>query len=761
LQNAPPPEAVANGKRKRAAAIALLALIAFAAVAVILTSPLAAKTSTHLFNPATSHDGVGTIAQAWFSDFGREHGLIRNGVTRFFAYPFGYDLKGSAYYPLTNGTLNLMTKVIGAQASYNLMVLVSFPMAGLLMFLLVYSLTSSVAASMLSGFIYAFSPWHTARSFDQVGLAQVYVLPLFLLSVVFLWRRRSALSALAVCGSLLIAVLTDFHFGVFCGLLLLCWGVAAAIAARPKSGYLGKFARACLRRDTWRVVGLAALAVAIALALSAPFMTWLIHKDPMVEADTGERGIEVTAAYSSRPWNYVVPPAYALVWRGWTNEFVTDHVGKSGVHEVTAYPGIVTYCMAAAAVFLAFRRRGEEGTEASEEAGAPGADSRSTGEECMDGRFASGNELALRTTVFFGIIAACAAFVLSMPPIVHLGGATIPTPSIIMRALAPPFRFYSRWALVVTFSLALLAGVGLLLLSRSRGWTGRKAAAACLALVAVFAIDVTIVPPLRSRATTDVPAVVKALEREPAGEPVAFYPLSPGRYFIPLWYQYFQMFHKHPMLNGSKPGTEGDLFNAVLKDIYAPYTPAMLKGLGIKKVAVLNAYFKIMAPVGLTFDPEMMPEGYRLSRKTPDGYLFEVVGPSASIYPLYLNNFSPPAILEDGKAWSAMLKPTGEFEILNDAGKTTRDFFVTFNNPGGEGTIAVVLDGKSLGNVKVAHGDGELRIPSMRLTRGKHALSLRWNGRPASLSGAPFGLSGDIDLYLLLSRPRFGLQDLR
>lgn len=759
MQDAPP-EAVAYSRRKRAAVIALLALLVFAAVAVVLTYPLAAHTSTHLFNPGVSHDGVGTIAQAWFSDFGRERGLVENGVTRFFAYPFGYDLRGAAYYPLANGVLNLMTRAIGAHASYNLMILVSFPMAGLVMFLLVYYLTSSVGASALSGFLYAFSPWHTARSFDQVSLAQVYVLPLFLLSVVYLWRKRSALSALAVCGALLIAVLTDFHFGVFCGLLLLCWGVAAAIAARPESGYLETLARPYVRRETWRAVGHAALAVILALAVSAPFMIRLFYNDPMVTADTAERSIEVTAAYSSRPWNYVVPPAHALIWRGWTNEFVAGHIGKSGTHELTAYPGIVTYCMAAAAVFLTFRRREGPGPETGEAVDPAGTGPGAGEGEGLPGGFAFTDEPVLRTTVFFGIIAAAAAFVLSMPPLVHLGRATIPTPSIIMRAFAPFFRFYSRWALVVTFSLALLAGIGLLLLSRSRGWTGRKAAAACLALVAVFAIDVTIVPPPRSRDITNVPAVVRALEREPADEPVAFYPLSPGRYFIPLWYHYYQMFHKHPMLNGSKPGTEGDLFNALLKDVYAPYTPAMLKGLGIRKVAVLNAYFKIMAPVGLTFDPGMMPEGYRLSRRTSDGYLFDLVGPSASVFPLYFTNFSPPAILEDGKAWSAMLKPGAEFKVRNDAGDTVRDFSVTFNNPGGEGTITVALDGKGIGETKVAHGDGELEVPSMRLTRGNHTLSLRWDGPPAPTSGAPFGLNGDIDLYLLLSRPRFNLQTL-
>lgn len=740
--------------RRRAAAIALVALIVFAAVAIVLTYPLTAHMSTNYFNPGISHDGVGTIAQTWYSDYGREHDLNKDGVTYFFAYPFGYDL-GGVSYPLTNGVLDLMTRVIGAQASYNLMTLVSFPMAGLLMFLLVYYLTSSVVASALSGFIYAFSPWHTARSFDQVGLAQIYVLPLFLIAVIYFWRRRTVVSALAVSGALLVAVLTDFHFGLFCGLLLIAWGVAVLLAERARTGRFLRKGRPIVSRETWRMVGLAALAVLLALVLSAPFLVGLFHDDPMVVAETGERSIEVTAAYSSRPWNYVVPPAYALIWRSWTNKFVAEHQGKSGAHEVTAYPAIATYCMAGVAVFYTFRKKKkplERGDDAEGE-----ADGESEVPDPEDPDTEPESVRLAKTAVYFGIVAGISAFVLSMPPIVHIGSVTIPTPSIIMRAIAPFFRFYSRWALVVTFSLALMAGIGLFFLVRARRWKGWSAAAACLVLVALFAIDVTIIPPLRSRDITDVPKVVTALESQPKSEPVAFYPLSPGRYFIPLWYHYYQMFHQHPMLNGSKPGTEGDLYQGVLKDIYAPYTPQMLKALGIKKVAVIDAYFRIMAPVGLKFDESMMPGGYRLSERTSDGYIFDVVGPEATVFPLYYTNFTPPVILEDGKAWSAMLKPRAEFQVQNDGGDTTREFAVQFNNHGGEGSIFIALDGKSVGKIRVAHGDGELRIPAVHLTGKKHVLSLEWDGPPTRISGAPFGQSGEIDIYLLLTRPQFSL----
>lgn len=743
---------------KKVIAYALLALLIFTAVAIVLTYPLAANMSHNYFNPSFSHDGVGTIWLTWYSNFARAHSYTGN-VTTFVAYPFGYNTR-AIYYPLTNGVLVLMARVIGAQASYNLLTLSTFPLAGLLMFLLLYYITSSPAASILGGFIYAFSPWHTARTFDQVGLAQIYVLPLFLIAVIYFWRRRSVISAAAVSGALLVAILTDFHLGLFCGLLLITWGVAVFLRERADSKRFLRLRRPLVKRETVKAIVMAALAVVLALAIAAPVLQNLFYKDPLVITPTEERSIDVTVSYSSRPWNYVVPPAYALLWRWWTNDFVTKHEGKSGVHEVTAYPGIVTFVMACFAVYFTFRRKkkprpASEGAVGDDDAPPDEAVAAPPGDDLEhDAKIRGGMDLA-RTTVYFGAITAVIAFILSMPPVVKIGSVQIPTPSIVMRAIAPFFRFYSRWALVVTFSLALMAGIGLFMLARSRRWSGFRVGAVCLALIALFALDVTIIPPLRSRDIAKVPTVVTELSNYPRKQPVAVYPLSPGRYFIPLQYDYFQTFHQHPMLNGSKPGTLGDLYQAVLKDLYAPYTPEMLKGLGIDKVMVIDGYWEIMYPVGLKFDPAMMPPGYRLVKKTRDGYLYDVTGPAAQVFPLYYTNFTAPAILQDGKAWTVMTRPNAEMLIDNRDGPTVQNFSVTFNNPGEEGTFSIALDGVAIGQTRLGPGQGELLIPGMKIPAKQHVMSIQWEGKPTKIDGRPFGPAGDISDYLMLTRPRF------
>ena len=734
---------------RRLAAWSALVLIIFACLAILLTYPLVTNLSHYYFNPTTPHDGVGTIAAAWYSNYARQHGGF-GARTTFWGFPFGSDLHNLSL-PLSAGVLNALTRAFGAQTGFNFLIILSFPLAGLLMFWLVNYITGSMAASFLSGFIYAFSPWHTARTFNQLSLSMIYVLPLFLLAVIYFWRRRTVLSALGVAGALVVAICTDYHFGLFCGLILVAWGLAALVNGRVETGRSLHRERTGVDRQTLRVLLLGVLAIVLALAITAPVLQNLFYKDPSVISTSGERSIDTTVSYSSRFWNYVVPPAHALVWRSWTTDYVFKHENNAGSHEMTAYPGIVTYALAFIALFFTFKRRRRPSAESGEDEEAdPGPDS---GADAPENDARASRMRVVRTAVYFGLIAGVMAFILSLPPIWTVGGVRIPTPSIIMRAFAPFFRFYARWALVVTFALSLLAGIGFFLLRDRWQWSKGKTVAICLVLVALFALDVTIVPPLRASDITKVPRAVTDLARYPKDQPVAYYPMA-GQYFIPLQYQYYQMFNEHPMLNGSKVGTIGDYYQGVLKDVYAPYTPQMLSGLGVKKVVVVPGLYKRMLPVGIDFDPAKMPPGYRLLDKAPDSYIYDVTAPPAHVFPLYYTNFSGSVILEDGQAWNALLKPSGQFLIQNKGQGGNQLFSIEINNPGSTGTLSMDLDGSALGSTRIAGGFATVKVP-MRIDKKEQTLTIRWDGQPMKTSGKTVGINGDIQVYMFLSRPQF------
>jgi hypothetical protein len=722
-------------KRKKGRAVAAFAAVflVYTAVTVILTWPLVKNPNRYYFSAEVPGDGIGTIAADWYSAHAEEADM-EGPVTRFYAYPFGSDRRGTPQYPLAAGLGNQLSRIIGAQPAYNALVFFSFPMAGIFMFALILYLTGSYAASFLGGFIYAFSPWHTARAFDQVSLTAIYTLPLFLLALIVFTKRRDVISALGLAAAWIIAFYTDFHFGLFTGFMALCWLAVVALQAWRGKGAGGWILSG--GKPGWRrTVLLMTMVVVLTAAANAPYISEVFYKDPKVFPGSQRGGVEETTKFSADLWNYVIPPAHAVTWRWFTNDFVPPRLGSRTSNEVTSYPGIVTVALAVAALYLTLRRKRDATSEAED----------------------TSRRGPLRTTVIFCAILVVAAGVLSLPPQYKLGGLKIPTPSMLVVYLVPIFRYFARWAIVVTFGLCLLAGIGFYALTSSRGWGRRAIWSVCIAAVLLFTVDVSIVPPLRAHDISRPPEIIKRLAAYPKDEAVAIYPLAQGSEYATLHYFYLQQFHGHPMLNGIKGSTESDLYRLALKDIYSPYTPRMLRALGIDKVVVLNGYFASKAygnyPTGVPFDPQKMPDGYELADKTSDGYIYNVVAEPADVFPLYWSNFTAPSVLEDGRAWAVMVRPQGEILLVNRGGKAVYSFVITVVNPGEQGNLTFSLDGREVSSVALQSGARRVVLPGLELTGGRHTLKLQWDGKPKSVSGDPFRSAGDLDAYLLVSSP--------
>ena len=741
-------------KHRKFILLLLFATLLYTCVAIVLTYPLVFNLSSHYFSPelgssSASGDGIGTIADIWQANNPREQGATKK-LKPLIESPVESDSRGITY-PLSSGMALALARLTGAQASFNILMLLSFPLAGAIMFLLVFYVTRNGAASILGGFLYAFSPWHTSRAYDHLSLTAVHCLPLFVLAMVVFWKRKDLISAIALALAGIIAFLTDLHLGLFCALMSFTWLVALYVSYRAHGRKSPPFPSS-RRKTNLKVALLVLLAIIIAAAVVVPVYRNLFYKDPAAAPGAGGRGIDETVAYSAHPADYIIPPAHALVWRSFIDSVVANRTEKALTsNEVTMYPGIVTFILAAYALVKTFRRRkrrkgkGDSGMDTAEQASIA----------CSEAHADPGQRYVMDTVVYFAGITAVAAFILSMPPLVKLGGVELPTPSIIIRSFAPMFRFYCRWGLVVTFALTLLAGIGFTILAKSRKWNLRWTVVACALLLVLFCVDVTIIPPRRSRDISKPPKVISELSRFPQDQPVAIYPLYPGIYSIPLWYRYYLQFHLHPMLSGITTGTEADLYLMVMNDIYAPYTPRMLSGIGIEKVVILNSFYKMAFPSREFFDPGKMPPGYRMVKKTKDGYIYDITAPPAQVFPLFYMNFTVPRLQPDGMAWTAMVRPTAEILLVNKGGHSTWEFSITVYNPGEADTLDVALDGKTVGGQQVPPGIGQVTVPMLELTKKRHILTLKWKGRSVRIEKEVIGTDSPIDAYLLFSRPEF------
>ncbi len=179
----------------------------------------------------------------------------------FFYYPSGGyhpQLLAEAYVQLVGLPFVLL---FGPLVAYNLLLLLSFALAGVTTYLLGYWLTGNRVAAFIGGLIFAFFPSKTGHA--QAGhFAQimVYLFPLYALSLLLL-RNRPGLKRGVWCGlllalSLVVSLMHVAYFLIPFTFVFLGYN----LAVKPRSVLNPGFGRAF------------GLALVIALVLTAPFL---------------------------------------------------------------------------------------------------------------------------------------------------------------------------------------------------------------------------------------------------------------------------------------------------------------------------------------------------------------------------------------------------------------------------------------------------------------------------------------------------------
>ncbi|MBA3297378.1 MAG: YfhO family protein, partial [Acidobacteria bacterium] len=227
----------------------------FLVLSVLHTWPLTAGLPSQIKD---DHDAIlnvwtlGAIAQQVVKD-----PLHPLNVNMF--YPFDAAL-ATLDPQLANGTIAApVTWVSGNPVlGHNVFILATFVLSGLTMFLLVRELTGSVAAGLIAGCLYAFSPFRTNR------LSHTHMLAGFWLPLMLLWIHRYV--AEPRWGRLLVVV------GVFVALALSSWYLAAmGVVAALIVGIWSLAAHGHARAAVPRAVAGVLLVFLILLPFGLPF----------------------------------------------------------------------------------------------------------------------------------------------------------------------------------------------------------------------------------------------------------------------------------------------------------------------------------------------------------------------------------------------------------------------------------------------------------------------------------------------------------
>lgn len=172
----------------------LLAILAYSALAVVITWPLAKHFDTHLLGSST--DSLLHYWNGWWVKYS-----LNNGQNPFYSpllfYPEGISLvtHNIAWFNVLFWIL--FESIIGGIQAYNLSILISLILCGLAVFWLIYKMTNNQAAAFLAGLIYLAWPFRLSQ-LDHPNILATQWIPVFFLFLIYAIKRdrwRDALIA--------------------------------------------------------------------------------------------------------------------------------------------------------------------------------------------------------------------------------------------------------------------------------------------------------------------------------------------------------------------------------------------------------------------------------------------------------------------------------------------------------------------------------------------------------------------------------------
>lgn len=222
-------------------------------------------------------------------------------------YPEGFELACSEITP-ANTLLGIpLTRLWGPVASYNLLLLASYALAGFFAYLLVHRLGARRLAAFVGGIVFAFAIRHFFHATaGHLNLATVQYIPLAIYGLEGLIRRRRNWDAFVAALGLGLAAWASLYYAVTLGLFLVGYALLR-IGLRPLPALLAR---------TWRAL---ALAAATTLALAAPlFQPYLELRQ---EGTSTEHGLLELAVNS--PWlaDYLAGNRYHPLLGAWFAQF--------------------------------------------------------------------------------------------------------------------------------------------------------------------------------------------------------------------------------------------------------------------------------------------------------------------------------------------------------------------------------------------------------------------------------------------------------
>jgi hypothetical protein len=533
----------------------------YAFLSMLTTYPLILRMKDHIPGFYSTDEPYAALWNFWWLKFSWLKGSPSYDYNTL-AAPYGISYIKLSIFPVWEFINKWLTILTNNFVTYNLEVLFSFILSGIFMYYLTYYLTKNRLSAIFAGIVYGFSPYHFARAWQHLGLAQIQWMPLYLLSLFILisdLRVKRAFLA-AICFYLVLSF--DLYYSFFMFIVTIVFLAIFLLFSKKDRRYRLRAIRIFL------IMAIFILIFAIP-NIFALYKGTLNIKSAGVKAEYGYvRPFQDLFTQSARPLSYLLPASTHPVLGKFTEIFLgsSSWYGTS-LTEHALYLGWVPLVLA----FIAFKRwkkmlKRQLGQQLSDTANTKGS-------ACC----------SLSFNIGFFVALAILMWLFSQPPWWDIGPIKIFMPSFFLYKVMPTIRAYCRFGIVVMLAISVLAGFGLKFILERFKAQGTKLAITTL-FCGLVLFEFWNYPPFKVIDVSRVPAVYYWLKEQPGDFAIAEYPLDTNG--ANVLYMFYQTRHEKKMINATVPETYPNKIAKTIAKLSEPYTTSVLKWMGVKYVLV-------------------------------------------------------------------------------------------------------------------------------------------------------------------------------
>lgn len=514
------------------------ALLFYTLISLAMTWPLPANLSAAVFR------GYGDVFGDIWTMWGRVQGVDHLQNNPWVAAPFGASVLLNARQPVLEFLLVFPAKYFGEVASYNVFCLFSLVLTAFFTYLFLHQYLRRFFPSFLGGFIFGFSP----AAFMRVGAGHLgFVLnlffPLLLWSLLVNRERRTVFTAMAGGCFFALLTLTSLYWGYFAVFIVF---VFCLLDYRTRISFSNRF-------QFWANYGImGSVAFVLVLPFELKWIKYVLGFSDKIKSVSSvvERPLIEMAVLSARPWEYFLPSVDHPLWGNAVWGWLRWHLHGSNIPEQSIYLGVVPVVLFIGGFY--FYRK---------------------------------NLLNPEQAFLFRLFLWCsfAMLILSAPPYIPLGKIKIPLFSYFLHGVAPMFRAYCRFGILLLFFVGCGAAVGVPrlqeTLTRKTQWIW---GGLCMGVLLFEFWN-----PPKLVWVDEVPPVYEWLAQQPGDVIVAEYPMA--AYTDPSHYTYlfWQRIHRKRLVNGAQPtDPEAWSFYQSVKELSGPTVIQDLRRVGTTFVII-------------------------------------------------------------------------------------------------------------------------------------------------------------------------------